>query len=79
MIGISIFKTKSILPEFYGQVIFDGKQMRYKGVTCVFKKYLENGILGKDNKKVIPKDGPIFINNLKAYLKDQGLIFYDLV
>lgn len=78
MVGISIFKTKSTLPEFYGRVFFDGKQMRYNGVTCIFKKFLENGFIGKDNKKVVPNDGPVFINNLKIYLRDQGMIFHDL-
>jgi hypothetical protein len=44
MVGISIFKTKSTLPELYGRIFFDGKQVKYQGVTCVFKKYVENGI-----------------------------------
>ena len=69
MVGISIFKTKSTLPEFYGRVFFDGKRMRCNGVTCIFKKYIEKGIVGTDNKKVFHKDGPFFINNLKDIIR----------
>jgi hypothetical protein len=78
MAGITIFKTKTALPEFYGRVFIDNNKMKVDGVTCVFKKFLERGIFDKNNKKVIPQDGAIFLNSLKTYLQKEGMSVCDL-
>ena len=78
MAGITIFKTKTALPEFYGRVYINNNQIEVDGVTCVFKKYLELGIVDENNKKVFPQDESIFLDRLKSYLKKEGMSFFDL-
>ena len=78
MAGITIFKTKTALPEFYGRISIDNNHIKADGVTCIFKKFLERGIIDKDKKKVAPKDGDIFLDSLKAYLKKEGMTFSEL-
>lgn len=77
MAGITIFKTKTALPELYGRVFIDKNQVKVDGVTCVFKKFIERGIINKDRKKVIPQDGDEFMDSLKTYLKNEGMTFSD--
>jgi hypothetical protein len=77
MAGITIFKRKTALPELYGRVTIDNNQIKVDGVTCVFKKFLERGIIDKGNKKVIPQDGDVFMDSLKSYLKNEGMMFFD--
>ena len=79
MAGITIFKTKTALPELYGRVSINNNQIKVDGVTCVFKKFLERGITGKDRKKVIPQDGDIFLSSLKTYLQDEGMSVSDSI
>ena len=78
MTGIAIFKTKTTLPELYGRVFIDNNKIKVEGVTSVFQKFIEKGIISKDNKKVIPNDGVIFLNTLKSYLIKEGMSFIDL-
>ncbi len=78
MAGIAIFKTKTTLPELYGRVFINNNQVKFEGVTSVFQKFIEKGIVGKDNKKVVPQDGDIFLNTLKTYLKKEGMEVSDL-
>ena len=77
MAGITIFKTKTVLQEFYSRVFTDNNHLKIDGVTCVFKKFMELGIIDKDNKKVIPQDGDVFMDSFKSYLKNEGMIFSD--
>lgn len=78
MTGIAIFKRKTTLPELYGKVFLDDNHLKVEGVTSVFKKFIEGGIVGIDNKKVVPQDGDIFLNTLKSYLKKEGMSVCDL-
>ena len=78
MTGIEIFKTKTTFPEVYDRVFIDNHQLKVEDVTSVFQKFIEGGIIGEDNKKVTPKDGIIFLNSLKTYLKKEGMNFIDL-
>ncbi|MBN1974632.1 MAG: hypothetical protein JW787_13415 [Sedimentisphaerales bacterium] len=77
MADITIFKTKTALPELYGRVSINNNKIKADGVTCVFQKYLESGITGKDHKKVVPQDGDIFLSSLKTYLTNEGLSISD--
>ena len=78
MTGIAIFKTKTTLPELYGKVFINNNQVIVEGVTSVFQKFIERGFIGKDNKKVIPNDGIIFLDSLKSYLREEGMNCVDL-
>ena len=59
MIAVALYKTKTTLRELYGRVIFDGKDIKFEGTTCVFQKFIERGIPAEDNKVISPKDGKI--------------------
>jgi len=78
MAGIAIFKTKTTLPELYGRVFINNNHVKFDGVTSVFQKFLEKGIIGKDNKIVFPQVGDVFLNTLKTYLKKEGMKVSDL-
>jgi len=78
MTGIAIFKTNTTIPELYGRVFINNNQVKFDGVTSVFQKFIEKGIIGKDNKKVVPQDGDIFLSTLKKYLKKEGMEVSDI-
>jgi hypothetical protein len=59
--------------ETYGRVLFDGRQVRYDGLTSVFRRHLERGIHGPQNRVYLPSDGLDFLTNLKHHFAKDGL------
>ena len=78
MIGVSVYNTKTTLRELYGRVIFDGKNIKFEGTTCVFQKFIEREIPAGDNKVISPKEGAKFMEKLKGYLQNEGLTASDI-
>jgi hypothetical protein len=60
-------------PETYGRVCFDGKAVRYDGLSCAFRKLLERGIVGRHSRRYVPSDGMDFLTNLKYHFDDDLL------
>jgi hypothetical protein len=73
MYGVRLVRTHGAFQEEYGRILFDGKQVQYRGLTCIFRKYLERGITGPDRKVYRPNDGISFLNSLKFRFADGTL------
>ena len=48
-----------------GRVIFDDREVKFKGLEDHFIKSLKHGILGRYGKRYNPSDGIEFLENLK--------------
>ena len=70
---VTLTKGLTALPEIYGRVSFDGNQVSYDGLTSIFCRYLERGIVGQHNRVYMPSDGMDFLRNLKYYFADDIL------
>jgi hypothetical protein len=73
MYVVTLTRSLTVLPEVYGCVSFDGREVTYKGLTCVFRRYLERGIVGQHNRSYVPSDGMDFLRNLKYHFADDML------
>lgn len=78
MVTIALIRKKNVLEEEYGRVLFDGKNVQLKGLSCVFKKYLENGLIGADGMRYTPLDGSAFIYTLKREFSNNILMARDI-
>lgn len=76
---IKFVRTISACQEEYGRVEFDGKKIHFEGLTDIFQKYLEKGILGPDYKTYKPSDGIKFLNKLKRHLDRDVLMAVNVV
>jgi hypothetical protein len=70
---VTLTRSRTVLPEVYGRVVFDGTHVQYDGLTHVFRRYLERGILGPHNRVYVPADGMDFLRNLKHHFADGVL------
>lgn len=76
---VTLTRSRTVLPEIYGRVSFDGNRVRYDGLTCVFCRHLERGIVGEHNRVYMPSDGMDFLRNLKYQFADDTLRASDVV
>ena len=76
---VTLTRSRTVLPEVYGRVSFDGNQVQYDGLTGVFCRHLERGIVGQDNRVYMPADGMDFLRNLKYQFADDLLRASDVV
>jgi hypothetical protein len=76
---VKFIRTIGACQEEYGRVRFDGEKIQFDGLTCIFQKYLEKGIMGSDNKTYMPADEILFLNNLKHHLARDSLMAAEVV
>ena len=76
---VRFVRTIGACQEEYGRIRFDGEKIYFDGLTCVFQKYLEKGILGSDNRTYMPVDGIRFLSNLKHHFAQDSLMATDVV
>ena len=62
-----------VLPHTYGRVFFDGKEVTYEGLTCIFQFELTKGTQGKGSNLYVPQDGLEFLKNLKYHFNRGDL------
>jgi hypothetical protein len=79
MHNIKFVRTIGACQEEYGRIRFDEEKIHFEGLTYVFRKYLEKGIPGPDNKIYKPTDGIQFLNNLKRHLSRDVLMTAEVV
>jgi hypothetical protein len=70
---VKLVRRLGAYPETYGRVFFDGKAVQYDGLSCAFRKHLERGIVGRQNRRYVPSDGIDFLSNLKYHFADDLL------
>jgi hypothetical protein len=75
---IKLVRTIGACQEEYGQIRFEGEKVYFDGLTSVFQKYLEKGILGPDNRTYKPTDGIMFLSNLKYHFSRDALMATDI-
>ena len=76
---VTLTRNLTALPEVYGRVSYDGHKIEYDGLTCIFRKHLERGIVGQFDRLYMPSDGVDFLRNLKYYLTDDVLRASDVI
>jgi hypothetical protein len=76
---VTLTRSLTVLPEIYGRVSFDGNQIEYDGLTPIFCKHLQRGIVGQHNRVYVPSDGMDFLRNLKYHFADDMLRASDVV
>ncbi len=76
---VTLTRSRTALPEIYGRVSFDGNRVRFYGLTCVFCRHLERGIVGQHNRVYVPADGMDFLRNLQYHFADDTLRASDVV
>ena len=76
---VTLTRNRTALPEIYGRVSFDGHHIKYDGLTCIFRKHLERGIVGPSDHLYVPADGMDFLRNLKYCFADDVLRASDIV
>lgn len=76
---VKLVRTIGACQEVYGQVRFEGEKIYFEGLTCVFQKYLEKGIMGPDDRTYMPMDGIKFLSNLKHHLAQDSLMATDII
>ena len=79
MHAVKFVRTIGACQEEYGRIRFDGEKIYFDGLTCIFQKYLEKGIMGSDNRTYMPADGIRFLSNLKHHLAQDSLMVTDVV
>jgi hypothetical protein len=76
---VKLLRTIGALEEEYSRIRFDGKRLHYDGISCIFIKYLERGIMGADQRRYRPEHGLQFLQNLKSHFKDGTLQVSDIL
>jgi hypothetical protein len=76
---VTLTRNLEALEEIYGRVSFDGTRIRYDGLTCIFCRRLERGIVGQQNRLYKPADGMDFLRSLKHEFADDVLRASDIV
>lgn len=76
---VKFVRTIGACKEEYGRIKFDGQKICFKGLTCVFQKYLEKGITGTDNKKYKPADGIRFLSSIKHHFAHDTLMAAEVI
>jgi hypothetical protein len=73
MVTIALVRKRNVLEEEYGRVLFDGKDIHLKGLSCVFVRYLERGLVDTDGMRYAPRDGAAFIRVLRREFSNDIL------
>jgi hypothetical protein len=73
MYVVKLIRRLAAHQETYGRVLYDGKTVQYDGLTDVFRKHLERGIVGQHEHRYLPSDGMAFLSNLKYHFADDAL------
>jgi hypothetical protein len=76
---VTLTRGRMALPEIYGRVLFGGDRVRYDGLTHVFCRYLERGIVGQHDRVCVPTDGMDFSRSLKHHFADDVLEASDII
>ncbi len=58
---------------------FDGHQVHYEGLTQIFRRHLERGIVGPHNRVYVPSDGMDFLRSLKCHFANDARRASDIV
>jgi hypothetical protein len=73
MYVVRLVRRLGVHPETYGRVLFDGETVQYDGLSGVFRKQLERGIVGQHKRRYMPSDGMDFLRNLRFHFADDVL------
>jgi hypothetical protein len=68
MLTVNLLRKIGVLTEEYGRISFDGQRCHYIGLSCVFVKYLEHGVLGADGQCYKPEHGLQFLQSLQTHI-----------
>ena len=79
MYAVNFLRKTGALEQIYGSVIFDGQLIMYSGLTSVFEKYLNKGIIAQNGRRYTPADGLAFLESLHLAFADQSLRATDII
>ncbi len=79
MVAVRLLRTVGAIEEEYGRIRFDGQRIYYDGLSSIFVKYLERGVMGADAQCYRPEHGIRFLENLKNLFSDGVLRVTDIV
>lgn len=79
MVAVRLLRTVGVIEEEYGRIRFDGQRIYYDGLSSIFVKYLERGVMGADAQHYRPEHGIQFLENLKNLFSDGTLQVTDVV
>ena len=74
MVTIALVRRKNVLEEEYGRVLFDGKNIQTSGLSCVFVRYLERGLVDTHGMRYNPRDGAAFMRALRREFSSDALM-----
>lgn len=72
MVAVRLFRKVGALEEEYGWISFDGKQLYYNGLSSIFFKYLERGVIGADRQCLRPEHGILFLKGVENHFADHA-------
>ena len=73
MYTVHLLRKIGALEQTYGSVVFDGNMVTYRGLTSVFEKQLDMGIIAQNGRRYTPSDGIEFLRNLRTAYRDPSL------
>ena len=73
MVTLTLIRKANVLTEEYGKVSYDGSEVHFEGLSCVFIKYLQRGIKTDRQTVVKPEDGKEFMDTFRDLLANGAM------
>jgi hypothetical protein len=79
MIVLELTRKMAVGDEIYGRISYDGTNCVYSGLSSVFTKYLDHGIMGSNHKLYKPSDGEAFLEILKYQFNGSEVTISEII